>query len=853
MWINYSDSEVNVFHPICEKAIRNALVALKLDREYEVLHHEHTGTLEMDFVIRNIATKKYFCVIEVKRTPADVQSARFQYQAMSYVQMNEPNNEAPFYLLTNLECLYAFRYDPARPRVVQQILQPGMVKVSNFSDSAESVFIEKLSQVFSRLMASFIKGEYAYTLTLDQFEQYMAASLNDDKKWKSSLAMLLYQYIRGSLLSVGRKDLADISVFRNNIMRICEEAARVNFSGIFSFSDRLFNVSEAVDKRLLDDLLNLGQTNISGEIIADVLHQIVSHNREHIGEVPTDPELARLLAVVAKSISGPLGKADCICDPASGSGNLISSAIDIYNIQPKQVKANDSNNKLIELLSLRLGLKFPKEICLTNSSKITVMDMLDLPSDYFDNVKAILLNPPFVAGINCVDRKNKFFQRIYELTQTSPITNIGQMDLSSVFLEALISICKPGTTIAAIFPITPLVSRGREAVATRKFLLEKFGLQAIVHYPREGLFEGVVKGTCIIVGKSRCEADEIKFISSYGTVSNIDLNEFQRAIGRNMTDSYEPIMSGIIGMSKTKEAMNECVNDGWREVSQAFIDAIKFKKLALAQSPHLITLLSAKDAERLVIKRGPAGNSGASDLIFIDKKSELYKQNNTCFDIGLRNADVNSLDISQGDSGFLNINKVGEAQLNTLIESFLNMPNKTGKQPKNTKTQDELITILRTEAKKIFKGNSVFIPRLIRGIGKTFYSFVPLYLSTNFVGVECNSNTEMLVLASWTNTIFYQLDCEINAKNQEGVRKLEVADVGKTLIPKCETLTAAQVDYIIANIDQLSSVNLNRPQVTNNDRIWAIILFGDKANDAVEHVRRLLEFIANERNPIKVK
>ena len=111
MSIKYSDSEVNVFHPLCERSLNSALQRLKLQNKYKVIHHQHSGSLEMDFCIQNKTTKKYLCVIEVKRTPADVHSSRYQFQAMSYVQNNFGNNERPFYILTNLEYAFAFRLD----------------------------------------------------------------------------------------------------------------------------------------------------------------------------------------------------------------------------------------------------------------------------------------------------------------------------------------------------------------------------------------------------------------------------------------------------------------------------------------------------------------------------------------------------------------------------------------------------------------------------------------------------------------------------------------------------------------------------------------------------------------------
>ncbi|MCL2364655.1 MAG: BpuSI family type II restriction endonuclease [Defluviitaleaceae bacterium] len=139
MWISYNDSEVRKYHPICEKALNDALKMISKDTEYEVLHHKYTGTLEMDFIIRHKATKRHLCVIEVKKTPADVNSARYQYQAMSYVQ-NLAGGGKPYYILTNLEYAFSFRFDSTRPRVVQQMLEPGIVHIADFNSLSQTYF-----------------------------------------------------------------------------------------------------------------------------------------------------------------------------------------------------------------------------------------------------------------------------------------------------------------------------------------------------------------------------------------------------------------------------------------------------------------------------------------------------------------------------------------------------------------------------------------------------------------------------------------------------------------------------------------------------------------------------------------
>ena len=186
--------------------------------------------LEMDYVIRNIHTQKYLCVIEVKRTPADVQSTRYQIQAQSYVQMNHPQNEKPFYVLTNLEKLISFRYDTSKPRVYQQMLAPGMESICDFSMDDESTIVKKLAAAFAELIDKFKKS------TLDQFLSYMNTVAADDKRWKSSMAMLMYEYIRGAFRAVRRSEIKyDIRKFHDDVEQVCIEANKVDFDGIFAY------------------------------------------------------------------------------------------------------------------------------------------------------------------------------------------------------------------------------------------------------------------------------------------------------------------------------------------------------------------------------------------------------------------------------------------------------------------------------------------------------------------------------------------------------------------------------------------------------------------------------------------
>lgn len=578
MWISYSDSEVNRFHPICERALNYALRLIGKDDQYRVLHHQYTGALEMDYVVQNIATGKYLCVVEVKRTPADVHSARYQFQAMSYVQMNAGQSEKPFYILTNLEYAFSFRYDAGRSRVFQQMLKPGLSHIGSFNIDDEEIFVEKLARYFSERLTDYTNNSYEYLVTLEEFASHMEHIKDEPKRWKTHLAALLYEYIRGAFTFINRNELRDIRLFRNDVERICDEAARVNFKDIFNYSDESFERTVDIENDTLIDLYDFGNQNINGDSVAGILHSIVSAGHEHDGEVPTDLELARIVAELAKYSSGDLEPTDLVCDPAAGSGNLISAAIPTYNLLPTQIVVNDVNSKLLELLSLRIGLNYASTISLRNSPAIYNRNIADIEPLFFNDVKVVVMNPPFSAGINCVARKQPMYRTIKRLTGSDAKTSIGQMSLEAVFLELLIELVQPGTTISCVFPKTHLMGRGPEAKAIRRLLLHQFGLHLVFTYPGDEIFDDVTKDTCILVGRAKMPADSVKVVSSYDKIPNIDIHRFAQTLPNDASEDFAPMMPGVVVKKISTQELSDTTEDGWRMLNSEMVDAITFVK-----------------------------------------------------------------------------------------------------------------------------------------------------------------------------------------------------------------------------------------------------------------------------------
>ena len=848
MWISYSDSEVNKYHPICERALISAIKLTGKEDTYKVIHHQYTGSLEMDYCVQNKNTGKYLCVIEVKRTPAAVQSSRYQFQAMSYVQMNSGNNEKPFYILTNLECAFAFRYDQQRPKVFQQVLKPGLAHIGQFSEYSQVEFEHRLTSYFEKMLSMFCNDSYEYLVTLEEFANHMEKIKRNPRKWKSHLAVLLYEYIRGAMDCVNRLELKDVRLFKESVERICNEASRINFKDIFSYSSELFEDRVSISNDILTNLYELGNQNTTGDTIADLLHQLVSSGLEHDGEVQTDLELGKLIAELAKDISGNLNKRELICDPAAGSGNLISSAIDVFGLAPNQIIVNDINPKLLELLSLRLGLNFAKSVCQSNSPTIENKSIADLDYAFFENVKILVMNPPFVAGINCVERKQPLFKKIEQLTGNVAISNIGQMPLEGVFLELITDLLPIGTTIACILPKTHLMARGIEARTIRQLIINNLGVHTIFVYPGNEIFNDVTKNTCVLIGKVKQPNTKIGIVSCYDKIPDIDTHKFANAIKLNFSEHFSQIMPGVVAKQVSLQYLTNEISNGWRELNSEIVEAVNFVKDNFSSLSSLVQLSSYN----FPYKRGTAGNGGASDLLFFDSKAELYNvycnNHKVSLHPAMRNAKLDSFIIGEGDAKFIDVSNIDDDLINAIVDTYISLPERDGKQKKLKKSKSDLLKILRRESRNKFSGNAVLIPRNIRRVGRVYMSINPVFVSTNFIVFNLPNEEQVLLLSSWMTTSFYQLICEISSKDQEGTRKMEVEDILPTLVPNFNFLSKDLIKKIGMIKDEIKFIDLQAPEIRMIDKIWATELFGVKADGMLIKAQRLLDYLANRRN-----
>lgn len=859
MWLSETDKEVECFHPVCAQALQEAMEMIGLDLNYKVEHHRYVGSLEMDLVIANKTTNKILCVIEVKRTIPAVYSSRYQYQAMSYVQsLRDTEKESNYYILTNLECSSLFRYSPQRQNVYDQLLQPGVVFNHRFSDVSEEIFRRDLKLHYRDFLSKIIDNDTNYILSFSEFAKSVKQSMPFILQWNTSLAYMFYEYIRGSFNEIGRSGtLYDIKQFRNDIIAICREASKVNFNGIFGFPDDNYDKKYRPIQKLLADLYKLGKNYKDADAICNIMHQVISEGHTHEGEVPTDIELAQTLVSLVKTFVPEIEINENITDPAAGSGTLLSAAVDGYkNITPTQIQANDINEKLIQLLTLRLGLNFATTINKQDFPTILTEDIAKLEKSFFENTRIIVLNPPYLSAVanGCIERKSTLARRILELTGHTSVTNIGQAPLECPFIELVTHLVKPGTIIACIIPNTHLSALGESEVAFRQFLLNEFGLSLIFNYPQTNLFEDVAQNTSIFIGQAFMPPKKIKFIQSLSLISELNQEDIPEAIA-NLKESKSPeeLVDGILGNLVPSSLLLDMVSEGWMFLDAVFGDVYAFINEHIVQN-HIFENINNSGYGKII--RGKVGNDGGTDLLYITSQPKLYNEVSSlvskCLKAGMRNSDYEYCKVGDGDQQFFDVSNFSDDQIKQVVSKSLEYKSKLksvskSKQTKKEKTIDEWVKILRKESENCVPENTVLLPRATRKFASTYRTTKQTFLSTNFVAIHTSSEKESKVLASWMSSMFYQLQLEIFCKNQGGMRKLEKENIRKTFVPVLSKMSPTDIEKV-CNVEIIDFYDLKSPSIRSIDKVWAeIITQNDDVEDLLNSALRYLTILAKNR------
>lgn len=865
----YTDSEVRCFHPVVEDALIIAIQNLGLQEYYEVEHEVRFGTTPADFVIKSKHSGKYHLIIEVKRTISDVVSTRYRYQAKSYIDEAGSQMEKKYYAITNLEQIDLFlaSNDPDRSSVLLQMLEGGPYEagiLENITTSLEeTLFRQNLVQNFEKMIL-LVKNDFStYAGMSSKLYELLSRSCTNSEEWHKSLMLCGYEWMRGVLISYHclPSQLRNAISYKGNPRRLADKGKLIDFELLFSEPYPDTANPYYWDSSLLEEMNRLGKARSSGDELAIFAHEILFADRYHDGVVMTDLELSRILAAIAKRIhQEELHQEHIICDPAAGAGTLLTNIQNSFPaIQPKQIWANEKEDLLREPLSIRIGLAYVPILSPTNAPTITIENILNLDRSHFENVKIILINPPYLRRVDSMDLCANFSSRIEEISGEEAMTYSGQNGLEALFTELVYELVPNGTTICCILPKQYLQLKGNGGQSFREFLLNKFKVKLIANYPMEGLFDKVTKATAIYATK--------KEDTYYETIESLDITI--PLFELNNISDFEDHNSTPYGVEKNNiniETLEANIMNGWsiyfnaneefNEVLFNWMNSSNINFHLLDSSATFQTRSTTMGRHGGIKLLFPFSNRGIREVLqnLIPPEWLSYGLNRAKKNKPYRTIENTEYFLSPPDEAF-NEGTNEHTLLVTIIETYNNIANMqtAGRQRVNMKTTGELITLLATE-KELISDHPIVLPRNIRRDGQVYYFDLNGYISSNFIEIH-GSKLNKKVLASWLLSSFSQLNFEIVGVNREGTRKIEEINLQDIYIPDIEELSVHEKERIALHFESLTQeeafIDLYCPfdRGSTVDDLWYEILWGESKENAKDDIIGYLSDIVQIRTP----
>lgn len=854
----YSSPENSTFHPVFVYAAHEALKAMGLQLSIEVKEQFPTATGPVDIVFFDKTTQKVVLPIEIKRTQSHVRGGG-RRQARDYWNNLGTQCQTPFYCVSNLELTQLFRNASDRPRTSAQQVQIANPVSGSLFNTPKNTFYDNLVVCICDILDLVLcNSPHRYLVGMTQFQSHINSNTDDIKKWHQFFAPACFEYIRGAALKTSHLKSATsswktASFYDNQPHRLNQLGLGLDFEHVFNAPYPVAKDQNAFAPSILLEAYEGGKALAAGDDIAELVNEVLAPYGP--GIVQTDHELAQLLAILGRAALGRnLSPLDEVLDPGSGSGRLLTALplLAFTNISPTQIRAIEAEQRFAESLSLRLGLAFSSVISRKNAPNVQIAGIETIDEVSLKNVRVVVMNPPFLSGVQSVARKNIFAERIKFVSGSSSILDKGQIAFEALFLELVWHLVQSGTVIAMIFPIQHLFRLSKEVVALRKFLLDSFGLTHISIYPQRGLFEGVIKQTAILVGQKGSMSKEISLVEVQKQVSNIDFHSLQSSLHSGGLSSTHGVALKMID----REELSASVKEGWKSIIgdgiglDPFLDGLMYKFKCIHDLP---------DQD---FGRGTLGNRGNNALTVFDPLTPRYPSVMKLIPGVWRRSVLNTTkdmprlltpntapqeSFLPPQTAYTAGTHDHQVLVNIIREYLLINKPKNGKQIKRQKTESDILSSLKTCQKEVGAG-WVLIQRASRKKGEIgMLECSGVLLSTNVVMVKLQTSSERALMASWLLSVFGQIQFERNAVPQEGLRKLEMGGVGKIRFPDFSKIPDALATILKSTVALEPAIEFSNIQQRPSDLIWARILNPTDPTSTVNTAFELLKCLVDER------
>ena len=904
----YGADEVRVFHPILSECINASLKKIRIDNEYELIHHDNSLDSGIpDFAIIDKRTRDYICIIEAKKTPNDVYSEVYGRQARKYVKELYPlrwkKDFYPHFCVTNIEYIqsYSFRENAS---IIGCLLENSPFKIDdiysqNIQNKFTNYFSDYLSNIIDRKSLNFslhleeIKGNFEKTYL--EIEKILSVNLNRihgafynndiliNDIFYDLLRLLFYSYLK-EFYNI--KGLPQAKFFNNlntnltdknfikHILENYENVMKLDFISILKNNNSetalIPNIILEKENQYIIDLFKQFTTNISENINGALNKSLNTDNYISIitDKVYSSTSVSESVKVMSDNLISDLlanlaniNQNHLILDPCCGDGNLLISA---YN------KLNKFNLDHNQILSKLHGIEIDKNLSQLCSFKLLSKNLIDINSktetfiettDYFKKDKfknkydVILMNPPYLRNedLNIDDKENWIFNIEKNIKSQSFIHDVSQPNLFYFFIEKTLNLLKDDGV--AIFILMSKFLNNVDGIPLKKFL-NKY-LVSIIDYPPD-FFEDVTVTTNIFILKKNAPSN-ISFLKIKDTNIFKDESHIYKILNSESDQNTDEFSLNKIDKSDLD------YNANWKNYFG--IDLSLFDKF---MNDELLLDIN----QIFEIKRGSAGNSGGVSKYVYPYKNEndLKEQfininkDYTCFGLE-RNSVYNynrkifltneCLSKSKGiyipfkydDNFFKKIKKLDRNFYIYLKEISQKSSNFKG---------------AVNDCYKSYLAPELIIPRGDRIKHIVFYNKQDLLLSTNFFSLSglrdgsSSSEINILFICAFFNSSFGQLFFEVFSNNQEGSRKLEKFIIEKFKVPSLSRVDQTSKKKIINELKKLNDKNQSYLGIEENnirlelDRQIALLFnfkdYGYKNNDSfVSDIQNLLKALVLKR------
>lgn len=557
-WLSYSDDEVVDFHPAFENVATSCLNDLGISGRYEWVHHDSSAIGGVpDYVLREIDTKRWVLVVEIKKTRAAVTSStQYRRQAHSYALENKSRFGVTLpmlYCLTNLEQTQLFGANDHQDLAVS----PNARQIQNWNhgDFRTTDIIDHIQQFSSDLreLINFsISARRPLTFQLNfpaAWDALASAGIQAGTflpaNWSGGVVGAWFSSLtesesRGLLLAVqcilaewivyqseqhGHPNKAGLTRLnrgnsdrrnRNQLANVIERILQIDFEDVLGGPAAPAAIRGINDPRVLaalslivGELQNIQLDQLRGLVgdsgLPDLLfEQLQDHvRRSRRGTVQTDPELAQVAAELVLYGRPPSG---VIIDPCAGIGNLLTAA---YRARQSLTHSENIQSLVaieIEpiqsaLAALQLMMQAPSAASKLDRPSVTC-DSLSNQTAQIGNADFVLLNPPYKRYEDDNDPLpsgyRTLLEQAIESVKGSPaVTTRGQADLYNFYVELVISSMRDGSR--GVFILNNKWFNTKTTHRLRRFLLDECTLEAIVQYPQGDFFREHMIATSILI------------------------------------------------------------------------------------------------------------------------------------------------------------------------------------------------------------------------------------------------------------------------------------------------------------------------------------------------------------------